>query len=264
MAVRTLGQIMKELAPTFDPQISNVRRKQAELPQAQKTELKELEGIKKNAFGDIMQGARRRGLGFSGIPLGEQAEYTSDFYLPEVARTRSRFRDQALSLEDAILGIQERQGTLAREIRQRELDRAESARQARAAAAQQQSYLNSLFAGSQSAPASQGTVTSDTGRNKKQIEEADAAILGKWNALKPDLRKKVFDNLRTSSDPRSQRRYQLAIQLGYIKPAGVGSRVNSILDAARSVSETSRNTTFPSTVRSNGTVKKPTAIGFQL
>lgn len=132
MAVRTLEQIMKQLAPTYNPQVKNLRAEQAQLKNRTKADIQELEGAQKNAFDNIMLGARRRGLGFSGIPLGEQADYTSDVFLPSLSRLKQRQRDDRLTLEDAILGVRERQGQEARQIYQQELDR-EEARRASAA-----------------------------------------------------------------------------------------------------------------------------------
>lgn len=127
---RTLNQILAELKPTFKPQIQSVRQRQALLPGQIETEEKALGAKQEQAFGDILSGARRRGLGFSGIPLSEQAEYTSTEFLPALARLRQSGREAAISLEDAILGIRERRDTLAQQIRQQELDRREARRQA--------------------------------------------------------------------------------------------------------------------------------------
>jgi hypothetical protein len=139
--VRTLDQIMAELAPTYNPQIQTIRQRQSLIPQQIQAEEQGLQAKQGEAFENIVSGARRRGLGFSGIPLAEQARYTATDYLPALARLRQTGQEQALSLEEALLGIQERQGTMAQQIRQQELDRlqafqeAEANRRAAAAAA---------------------------------------------------------------------------------------------------------------------------------
>lgn len=141
MQPRSLQQVLSELDTVYNPQIESVRKRQALIPGQIKSEEAGLQAKQTQAFDDILGGARRRGLGFSGIPLGEQARYTSTEYLPTLARLRQSGREQAMSLEDAILGIQERRGTQAQGIYQAEQDRALAARQAAA----QQASLRSLF-----------------------------------------------------------------------------------------------------------------------
>ena len=120
---RTLQQIITELNPAYQPQINTLRQRQALIPGQTVAEEKGLQAKQESAFGDILGGARRRGLGFSGIPLEEQAKYTSTEFLPAVARLKQQSKDQAFSLEDAILGISERRNTLAQQLRQQEQDR---------------------------------------------------------------------------------------------------------------------------------------------
>jgi len=124
MQPRTLQQILSELAPAFDPQVANIQQRQSLIPQQIKAEEQGLQAKQGQAFDSILGGARRRGLGFSGIPLGEQAKYTATEYLPALARLRQTGREQAMSLEDAILGIRERQRGQAMGIYQTEQDRA--------------------------------------------------------------------------------------------------------------------------------------------
>jgi hypothetical protein len=141
---RTLDQILAELAPAFDPQVANIQKRQQSLPGQIQAEEQGLQARQTEAFDQILGGARRRGLGFSGIPLGEQAKYTATEFLPAMARLRQSGREQAMSLEDAILGIRERQRGQAQNIYQTEQDRAfqremqerQLAEQRRAAAAQ--------------------------------------------------------------------------------------------------------------------------------
>lgn len=129
MQPRTLDQIQAELASTYDPQVNAIRSRQALIPGQMAEEEKGLEAKQQLAFGNILNGARRRGLGFSGIPLGEQATYTASEYLPAIARLRQTGKEQQMSLEDAILGINERRNTTAQSLYQAELDRAEQRRQ---------------------------------------------------------------------------------------------------------------------------------------
>lgn len=138
MQPRTLAQILSELDSTYNPQVESVRQRQALIPGQIQAEEQGLQAKQESAFGDILGGARRRGLGFSGIPLGEQAKYTSTEYLPALARLRQSGREQAMSLEDAILGIQERKNQFGQQVYQTEQDRAEQMRQFNATLAAQQ------------------------------------------------------------------------------------------------------------------------------
>lgn len=118
MAVRTLEQIISELSSVYNPQIESVRQQQALIPQQIQDDEKQLTARQGQAFDQILGGARQRGLGFSGIPLAEQAKYTSTEFLPALARSRQEGRKQTLALEDAILGIYERRNSTANQLRQ--------------------------------------------------------------------------------------------------------------------------------------------------
>lgn len=141
---RTLSQIISEIGPAYSSQQKLIRQQQAAIPGQIKAEEAGLAAKQTQAFGDILNGARQRGLGFSGLPLAEQARYTATDYLPALARLRQSGREQATSLEQALLGIGERQQNAALAQRQYEQQRydtyqqqqralAESRRQAAAA-----------------------------------------------------------------------------------------------------------------------------------
>lgn len=122
-SIRSLDQILAELNTVYEPQVNSLRQRQSMIPGQIAEEEKGLGAKQEQAFGDILGGARRRGMGFSGIPLGEQAKYTSTEYLPALARLRQSGREQAMSLEDAILGINERRQANALQQRQYEQSR---------------------------------------------------------------------------------------------------------------------------------------------
>lgn len=129
MAVGTLNQVIKSLNGTYNPQVNLIRQRQSAIPQTIAAEETALGAKKDQAFGDILGGARQRGLGFAGIPLQEQAKYASTDYLPALARLKQSGIEQATSLEEAILGIRERQTSLAQQIREGALSRAMQKRQ---------------------------------------------------------------------------------------------------------------------------------------
>lgn len=149
---RTLDQILTELNSNYEPQVAAFRQRQELIPGQIAQEEQGLQAKQGQAFDDILGGARRRGLGFSGIPIAEQARYTSTEFLPALARLKQSGREQALSLEDAILGIQERRGTLAQQLRQQELDRDEQIRQFNENIGLQRQQANRAAAGSGFSP----------------------------------------------------------------------------------------------------------------
>jgi hypothetical protein len=124
MATRTLEQVLASLGSVYDPQVEQIRQKQALIPGQLAEEESGLKAKEADYFQNtILGGARRRGLGFSGIPEGERARYGATEFLPAIARLRQQGREQAMSLEDAILGIQERRNTFGNQIYQQDLDR---------------------------------------------------------------------------------------------------------------------------------------------
>jgi hypothetical protein len=129
MAVRSLQQIVNELNKADSGQISSLQKRQTLIPQQIASEEKGLAGKQEQAFGQILGGARQRGLGFSGIPLSEQAKYTSTEYLPALARLRQQGQEQRMSLADQIMGIRANNSKMAQGLRSDELNRAEQIRQ---------------------------------------------------------------------------------------------------------------------------------------
>lgn len=162
---RTLDQIIAELNPTFQPQVQSLQAQQQLIPQEIQSQETALNAQKDVAYSDIVDQARRRGVGFSGIPLGEQAKYAATQYAPALAGLRQQGQQKAMSLQDAILGINERRDTLGQQIYQTETDRAFQAQQAEAnrraqaaAAAASRPTLGGLGSGGGSAPAPKAIV----------------------------------------------------------------------------------------------------------
>ena len=122
MQPRTLDQILTELQPSYQPSIDFLRQRQTEIPRTVEADIQAAQGAQTQAYEDILTGARRRGLGFSGIPLGEQARYASQVFAPEVLRARTRGTEAARDLEGTILGIQGEIRNAAIARRQREQD----------------------------------------------------------------------------------------------------------------------------------------------
>lgn len=132
---RTFSQILKEVSAKSDPQRKIVLGQISSLPQQQQAEESSLEAKKTQAFDEILGGARRRGLGFSGIPLGEQAEYSATEYAPAVARLKTGFNERRGTLESALADIGRGDYMSAQDIydryRQRQIEQQQLAEQQR-------------------------------------------------------------------------------------------------------------------------------------
>ncbi len=130
MQPRSLQQVLTELDSVYNPQIDNLRTRQAGLPGQMQAEEQGLKAQESDYFDNtIMADARRRGVGFGGIPQGERARYGATQFLPALARLKQQSKDQAMSLEDAILGIQERRNTQGQSIYEGERNFGEQQRQ---------------------------------------------------------------------------------------------------------------------------------------
>ena len=196
---------------------------------------------------EILAGARRRGLGFSGIPVGEQAKYAATEFAPALARLRTEGQNRATTLESALAGLGTQDFYNARQMFEGDRNFAESKRQfnvgqanARSAAASQgagygnvigelQSYIDQVLGGG----------TGGSGANavprSNQTDEADAAFLGNIRKLPRGEQTEYWRLLATSSNPVSRRRYGLAQELGFIGPTVMQAPNNSIDNIQNSI-----------------------------
>ena len=176
MAARTLEQIISELSPSYAKQTQSLQDRANLIPGQIQSETAGLEAKQTNAFEQILGGARRRGLGFSGIPLGEQAKYTATDFLPAVARLRQSGVEQATSLQDAINNVNLQRDTFGQQIFQQEQDRAAQERQAAQARAQQ----------AQQARATYDLLNTKTGDNQSGIPKPQRTANGGFNFFDAD------------------------------------------------------------------------------
>jgi hypothetical protein len=152
---RSLDQILTELDAGYAPSRQLINQRLEGLPQQADAEIQGLNAQQGQAFNDILAGARDRGLGFSGIPIQEQAKYTATNFLPAVARVRQAQTDQKTSLFDALNNVNLDQRKTATGIYQTELDRDEQKRQfEQAQAAQERQAAASQAAAARAASAS--------------------------------------------------------------------------------------------------------------
>jgi hypothetical protein len=127
---RELDDIVKELDAGYAPERQLINDAIARVPGETDTEVNALGAQEADYYDNtIMADARRRGIGFSGIPTGERARYGATQFLPAVARARSAGADRKLTLSQALIDSQRTQREKAMGLRQTELDRDEATRQ---------------------------------------------------------------------------------------------------------------------------------------
>jgi hypothetical protein len=111
------------------------------LPAQGEAEIAGLDAKLTRANTDILDASRRRGLGFSGIPVAEQAQYAATDYAPAVANVKAKQKGQITSLMEALNSLGRDQRTQAQSIYD-----SESARelQERSLAEQQRQFNENL------------------------------------------------------------------------------------------------------------------------
>jgi hypothetical protein len=102
---RSFDDILAEVSAKSDPQRQLVLKQISDIPTQLAADESALGAKKDQAYEDIVSGARRRGLGFSGIPLGEQAKYNATDYAPALANTRTSYNNRQTTLESALADI---------------------------------------------------------------------------------------------------------------------------------------------------------------
>lgn len=127
---RDLDSIIKELDAGYDPARRLINERISAQPAQADAEIQGLRAQEQDYYdNNIMAGARQRGIGFSGIPIGERAKYGATQFLPAVARVKQAQTDQRSSLLEALNNTNIDQRTRALSIYQQELDRDEQQRQ---------------------------------------------------------------------------------------------------------------------------------------
>ncbi len=180
---QSLDQIITELDAAYNPSRQTINARINGLQGAQDADIAGLEATKTNAFDDITADARSRGMGFSGIPLQEQAKYTASSFLPAVAKVKQSYNDGRNSLVDALnnMGIDQRKTAMGiRETQQNRDFEAEQARLAREAASRAASSsgdaLSSLFGGASSPQQTVAQQAKGTLAGGKTPVHADSAV----------------------------------------------------------------------------------------
>lgn len=131
----TLQQIMAELDPYYQGSRGIYKQQLEALPGQGEAEVKGLDAKLAVANDNILEGARSRGLGFSGVPVGEQTKYAATEYAPAVARVKQGQQQQQTSILEALNGLDRDQVGRAQTIfdnaEQRRIQEAQLAEQRR-------------------------------------------------------------------------------------------------------------------------------------
>ncbi len=196
----TLDQVIASLNSVYQPQVAAIEQRRASIPGQIAEQEKGLQAKQETAFGDILNGARRRGTGvaFGGIPLSEQARYTATEFLPALTNLRRAGVEQETSLADAINKIkadQFQQATGLYQFQQNyELQQQQMAEQRRQfdlqqkAAAKAAGAFNPTLGGAPgqapggAAPASPAAKTLSGGKSLQDAATALQGLLGTNNA----------------------------------------------------------------------------------
>ena len=176
---RALEDIIKEIDPGYAGSRTGIQTQINALPGETASQLDGLQAQAQQSHDDILNSARRRGLGFAGIPVGEQVKYDATTFKPAVANLYSAQNQRKSSLEEALNSLYRDQRNNAMNLRESEINRDEQIRQfnenlafqreqlaeqARAARASEaaSSNLASYFGGGGSTPAA-GRIDSSKG-----------------------------------------------------------------------------------------------------
>lgn len=114
---------MTSLDPYYSGSKSIIQNQLTALPGETDAAIAQADAKLSQANDNILAGARRRGIGFSGIPIGEQAQYAATEYAPAIANLKSSQNTKQLSLTEALNSLGRDQRTAAQGIYDSELAR---------------------------------------------------------------------------------------------------------------------------------------------
>ncbi|THG30673.1 hypothetical protein [Naasia lichenicola] len=156
---RSLDQILAELNPYYDPSRKVVQSQLDAVPGETEAGIAQAEAKLGVANENILNGARTRGLGFSGIPVGEQAKYAATDFAPAVAGLKATGAAKATTLAQSLSDLQLKAVSQAQGIRDNEIGADQSA----ATLAEQQRQFDLSYALQKSAAAAASSSTAGIG-----------------------------------------------------------------------------------------------------
>ena len=104
--VQTLDQVMAELAPGAQGQLSNIDKRRGLVATNAEAQKAGLEAAKVKGFNTINNQMTGRGISFGGIAADEQAQYLAEKYLPAVAGVDMSVNERNLGLDNEAAKIQ--------------------------------------------------------------------------------------------------------------------------------------------------------------
>lgn len=197
---RSLNDVLAEVTARSDPQRQTVLNQIADLPNQQAAQTAAIGAQKDQAYQDITDQARRRGIGFSGIPLGEQAKYAATTYAPALANLGTSFNNQKGTLESALSQIGQNDYTTAYDMFNQDRNFEEQQRQfnesQKAAAAAQANPFAGLF-GNQGGQSNNQNATQPA--VDPQNQQAYNAVQDLLNTKNTALIQKTYDAIKKSA-----------------------------------------------------------------
>lgn len=99
---RSLDQILAELNPNYSGSENIINARLNAIPDETQAGIAQADAKLAQANTNILDAARRRGLGFSGIPVGEQAQYAATDYAPAIANLKADGANKELTLQESL------------------------------------------------------------------------------------------------------------------------------------------------------------------
>ena len=161
---------MGQLNPGYDPMRQSIATQQAALPAQFDAQAQGLQAQDQQANQDILSQAQNRGLGFSGIPVGEQAKYNATTYMPALAKLKSDQITAQTNLSDQLAKINQDQRTQAQGIYQTELDRDQKDAEFQQQMQMQQEQFNEKMAAQKAAQAAAASLGSFGGNTRPSLD----------------------------------------------------------------------------------------------
>jgi len=112
----TFDQIYSELGNVYNPSANLYQQQIDAIPTQTAAAVSQADAKKDLAYEQITNSARQRGMGFSGIPIAEQAKYNATEYAPAIANLKSNAEANRVSLLEAMNSLNRDRRTQAQSI----------------------------------------------------------------------------------------------------------------------------------------------------
>lgn len=200
--VETLAQSMAAVGAGYDEQRALVNEQISGLGATYGAQRDALEGTRVKAFNTINDQAIGRGASFSGIPLGEQADYLSDKFLPGMVALGDQENQERMQYRQNIaqLNTQQNAAALGRIDQQQQALNQWNLTQAQLEAQRRENELNRQFEASQNAANRALSASQSAGSAGPSLAESYASRLAeaatvkggyvsssKWKALRSEF-----------------------------------------------------------------------------